>query len=56
MRLPIGMAHRVMRAILSRGGGTPLPSLAREDLETLSGKHTTYMNSVSARTTQEIPI
>jgi hypothetical protein len=45
-----------MRAILSGGGGTPLPSLAREHLETLFGKPGRYMNSVSARTTQEIPI
>jgi hypothetical protein len=45
-----------MRAILSGGGGTPLPSLTRGHLETLSGKHARYMNSVRARTTQEIPI
>jgi hypothetical protein len=45
-----------MRTILSGGGDTPLPSLACAQLETPSEKYAIQMNSISARTTQEIPI
>jgi hypothetical protein len=46
----------IVRAIISGGGTTPLPSLACTQLETPCGKHARHMSRVSSKATQEIAI